>query len=72
MEQIQSSMVNQDVVTNLESTVDTLRAELKRLDGTHRQLLVRYASLKGIVDDCFKRFEQESPLGISFIALLPM
>lgn len=63
MEQIQSGMVNQDVVTNLETTVESLRAELKRLDGTHRQLLLRYAALKGVVDECFKRFEQQSPLG---------
>lgn len=63
MEQIQSSMVNQEVVSALENSVESLRAEMKRLDGTHRQLLLRYAALKGVVDDCFKRFEHQSPIG---------
>lgn len=59
MEQHQSTMVSQEVVSALENTVDTLRGELKRLEATHRKLLNRYASLKAVVDNCFKKFESE-------------
>lgn len=59
MEHQLSAMVSQDVVTSLENTIDTLRAELKRLEATHRKLLNRYASLKAVVDDCFKKFVNE-------------
>lgn len=60
MEQIQSSMVSQDIVTNLETTVEGLRTELKRLDTTHKQLIIRYASIKAVVDDCFKKLDRET------------
>ena len=63
MEQIQASMVSQEVVTNLEGNLENLRGEFKRLEATHRQLLQRYASLKVVVDDSFKQFEKEFPRG---------
>lgn len=58
MEQAQSSMVNQDVVINLEMSMETLKNEIKRMETTHRQLLQRYAILKTTLDEAFKRWHE--------------
>jgi polyhydroxyalkanoate synthesis regulator phasin len=59
MEQSQTNMVNADAVTSLEGTVEGLRNEVKRIEGTHRQLLLRYASIKAVIDDCFKKWDTQ-------------
>lgn len=51
-------MVGHDVVSALENTVTMLREELKRMELTHRQLLLRYASLKAAVDESFAKHER--------------
>eukprot|EP00981_Chlorochromonas_danica_P015405 scaffold12037_cov159-Ochromonas_danica.AAC.6 len=58
-EQIIGMMVGQDVVNNLEVTITMLREELKRMEITHRQLLMRYATLKTAVDDSFTLYKQQ-------------
>jgi hypothetical protein len=59
MEQAQINMVNAEAVTSLEGTVEGLRNEVKRIEGTHRQLLLRYASIKAVIDDCFKKWDTQ-------------
>jgi shikimate kinase len=61
MEHVQSNLINQEVVVHLEATIETLKAETKRMEITHRQLLLRYASIKAVIDDCFKKWEKENP-----------
>lgn len=63
MEQIQSSMVNQEVVASLDATIETLRGEVKRVEVTHRQLLLRYAAVKSVIDDAFKKWETQNNSG---------
>lgn len=60
-------MVSQDLVVNLEATNETLKAETRRMESTHRQLLLRYASLKSAVDECFKKWESLNSAGITIL-----
>eukprot|EP01034_Spumella_vulgaris_P025798 gene25798-32290_t len=57
METIQSSMVSHEVVVAQENAMDALHAEVKRVDTTHRQLLLRYTAIKAVADGAFKKFE---------------
>jgi hypothetical protein len=68
LEQMQSSMVSVETVTQLEVVIENLRGEMRRLDGTHRNLLVRYAALKSVVESAFAKWEK--PKGKTFSALL--
>jgi chromosome segregation ATPase len=70
MEHIQSNMVNQEVLVTLEGTVESLKAEMKRMETTHRQLLLRYASIKSVVDECFKKWETENSSCKSELSIL--
>lgn len=53
------TMIDRSEVADLEQEIDSLKEELSRVETTHRQLLLRYVNLKNIVDEAFKRFEQE-------------
>jgi hypothetical protein len=51
-------MVGQEVVHELEGTISLLKEELKRLETTHKQLILRYAALKSAVDESFEKHEK--------------
>lgn len=57
LEHSQAGMVSHEVVAGLETVIFNLKEENRRLETSHRQLLIRYAALKGVVDDCFKQWE---------------
>lgn len=57
METLQSSMVSHEVVTAQETALEAMRSEVKRVDTTHRHLLLRYTAIKAAADAAFKKFE---------------
>lgn len=50
LESLQSQMVSQDVVTDHQVTIDTMRSEMKVRDGVHKDLIYRYSLLKQMID----------------------
>lgn len=60
MEQQASTMVNQESIAALELAVDSMKTEMKRMENTHRSLLLRYAALKAVADDCCRRWTQNN------------
>lgn len=50
-------MVSQDTVTQLEGTMNGMKEEMTRLEMIHRQLLLRYTTLKYIIDLAFGKWE---------------
>lgn len=60
MEQAQSNMVPVDVLGQAEAAAEAAKTDLKRLEGNHRQLLVRYTTVKSVIDAAYKKWEKHS------------
>eukprot|EP01038_Epipyxis_sp_PR26KG_P013229 gene13229-17729_t len=58
LEQIQAGMVSIKVISEHEATIHTLQTELKKIENSQRQVLVRYATLKAVVDMSFKKWTE--------------
>jgi hypothetical protein len=49
-------MVSQETVTQLEGQMNGMKEEMTRLESIHRQLLLRYTTLKYIIDIAFGKW----------------
>lgn len=54
-------MVPQEVVQGLEQNISIMKEEQRRMEATHRQLIMRYVALKSAVDSSFAKYEQNHP-----------
>jgi len=60
LEQTMLMMVTQDVVQEQALVIEDLKAELKKKDEFHKQLIHRYASVKLAIDSSYKRSMAEA------------
>lgn len=69
IESLQSQLVSQDVVVSYMESISNLKADYKTLENTHKNMIQRYADIKGAVEDAYVKFEMKEGDGtVSFAA----
>jgi hypothetical protein len=56
LEAVQGQLISRDIVETHENTIESLREELRNLEESHKQLMIRYGSLKLAVESSFQRY----------------
>lgn len=56
LETTQSTLVSQDIVLEMQHTIDKLQADLRDKEQLHKELIYRYGLLKSVIESAFGEF----------------
>lgn len=65
------TLVSPDKLAAVSAELTLFKQDNKRLTNTHRQLLIRYAALKFMIDGAFKKLDDMTEQqGVNFVTTL--